>query len=313
VVGESGSGKSVLARSVMRLLEPPVRASGTVVFDGRDLSALSPESLRRIWGKDISLISQDPMTSLNPVRKIGRQITETVRLHGGLRQNEAIVRAIELLTMVGIPDPARHLRSYPHELSGGMRQRVAIAIAISSSPRLLIADEPTTALDVTIQRQILDLLSGLREKMGMALILITHDLGIVAQRSDRVMVMYGGRVAEVAPTRALFERPSHPYTASLLAAIPRLSSPSHTRLPSIPGQPVDVIDPVSRCRFAPRCQRAQPRCLVEDPPLEVDPVGDHACACFYPVGTARGDEALQTNLAAGHNAAGARLDRAGVT
>ncbi|HMG40812.1 MAG TPA: ABC transporter ATP-binding protein [Acidimicrobiales bacterium] len=284
VVGESGSGKSVLARSVMRLLPSAAWSAGSVTFGGRDLMQLSDDQAREIWGSEIAMVFQNPMTSLNPVMRIGRQITESLELHEGLQGAAASDRAVALLRMVGIPEPASRLRSYPHELSGGMRQRVGIAIAIACSPKLLIADEPTTALDVTIQRKILDLLDRLGRELDMALILITHDLGVVAGRTDRLLVMYGGRVVEQGPTAALFRRPRHPYTASLLAAVPRLHQPSHTRLAAIPGRPVDVVDPAPGCRFAPRCARAQARCTEEDPQLAPAPGSPgHAFACFNPV------------------------------
>ncbi|MCU1457930.1 MAG: peptide transporter, ATP-binding component [Actinomycetia bacterium] len=305
IVGESGSGKSVLARSIMKLTPESAITRGEVTFAGRALTTVSPAEGRAIWGKEIAMIFQNPMTSLNPVMKIGKQITESLKLHLRLNTADARRRAIELLALVGIPEPAARIKAYPYELSGGMRQRVCIAMAIACAPRLLLADEPTTALDVTIQRQILDLLADLCSDTHMAMILITHDLGVVARRTDRVMVMYGGRVVETAPTVKLFVRHFHPYTAALLSAIPRLHRPSHTRLAAIPGRPIDIIDPKPGCRFAPRCERAQPRCTNEDPPLT--PASDdaaHLFACFYPVGTSQGDEALRANRLVGRNAAG---------
>lgn len=308
IVGESGSGKSVLARTIMRLTPSHALTAGRVRFDGRDLRALSRHEGRRIWGKEISMVFQDPMTSLNPVIRVGRQITETLQVHLGLESDEAKTTAIQLLTLVGIPEARRRFRAYPYELSGGMRQRVCIAIALACSPRLLFADEPTTALDVTIQRQILDLLRDLQRTNGMAMVLVTHDLGVVAKRTDRVLVMYAGRVVETASTKVLFNEMRHPYTAALLASIPRIKQPSHTRLAVIGGRPVDVIDPQPGCRFAPRCTSSQPRCTREDPVLTPTGTPGHSFACFYPVGTPEGDEALRVNVEKGSNAVGLRVD-----
>lgn len=304
VVGESGSGKSVLARSIMNLSPSTAHTVGEVTFAGKNLLNLRPKEGAKLWGSEISMVFQDPSTALNPVLRLGRQITETLELHLGLPHSEALAHAADLLRQVGIPEPARRLRMYPHELSGGMRQRVCIAIAIACSPKLLFADEPTTALDVTVQRQILELLSSLQQQNGMAMVLITHDFGVVAGRTHRTMVMYGGRVAETGPTASLFRETRHPYTASLLASIPRLEHEVHSRLAVIPGQPVDVIDPKPGCRFASRCRHAQPRCLAEDPKLTAAPEPGHFFACFYPVGTPDGKAALETNLNAGTNAAG---------
>jgi peptide/nickel transport system ATP-binding protein len=307
IVGESGSGKSVLARTIMNLTPKSSYTTGAVTFSGRDLLHVDPKIDRHVWGAEISMVFQDPSTALNPVLKVGRQITESLKLHLGHDSEDARLRAMELLAQVGIPDPERHFSVYPHQLSGGMRQRICIAIAIACSPRLLFADEPTTALDVTIQRQILDLLSSLQHQRGMAMVLISHDFGVVARRTRRIMVLYAGKVVETGPTTALFEEMKHPYTASLLSSIPRLEHKSHTRLPVIPGQPVDVIDPKPGCRFAPRCRYAQARCLIEDPPLIEASQAGHQFACFYPLGTAEGDDALRVNLAAGRNAAGLKL------
>jgi peptide/nickel transport system ATP-binding protein len=308
IVGESGSGKSVLARTIMRLTPRSASTTGSVKFDGREIATLSGEEARSLWGREIAMVFQDPMTALNPVMRVGRQITEALQFHLKLDKRAARDRALELLRLVGIPEPEQRLRAYPHELSGGMRQRICIAMAISCDPKLLLADEPTTALDVTIQRQILDLLGRLRDETEMAMVLVTHDLGVVAGRTDRVIVMYAGRVVEMGPTMGIYTDPRHPYTDSLLAAIPRLEKPGHTRLVSIAGRPVDVIDPKPMCRFAPRCRRAQPQCVEEDPPLTPlasDPA--HFYACFYPIGSPEGDEALKANLASGHNAAGLEL------
>jgi peptide/nickel transport system ATP-binding protein len=308
IVGESGSGKSVLAKTIMNLTPGSAVTSGSVEFDGRDIRGISGTKARDVWGAQISMIFQDPATALNPVMKIGRQIAESLELHRGLTRAQATARAVALMHDVGIPDPPRRLGNYPHELSGGMRQRVGIAIAISCAPQLLLADEPTTALDVTIQRQILDLLADLQEKTGMAVILVTHDFGVIANRAHRAMVLYAGRIAEIGPTAALFRETRHPYTASLLASIPRLEQANHSRLEIIPGHPVDVIDPKPGCRFAPRCAYAQPRCVAEDPPLRDGSSPGHSFACFFPVGSAEGEDARRRNSDAGVTGAGLRLD-----
>jgi len=291
IVGESGSGKSVMARAIMRLL--PKRA--TVNLDGevyltrdglrQELLTLPEKSLRAIRGSAMAMVFQDPMTALNPVLTIAVQLCEPLRLHLQLGRNEARARAIELLTRVGIPDPATRLNQYPHQLSGGMRQRVVIAIAIACNPRLLIADEPTTALDVTVQRQILDGLAGLQRERQMGMVLITHDLGVVASRADHIAVMYAGRIVEYAPVHTLFSAMCHPYTEALLKSIPRLSDPAHTRLMAIPGRAPQVIDPAPGCAFAPRCPNAQARCRAETPALMVAGHPQHRHACFYPVGS----------------------------
>ena len=309
VVGESGSGKSVLVRSLMNLVPSKAVRGGRVLFEGRDLVSLPPREARRLWGAEISMVFQDPMTSLNPVVRIGRQITETLTLHKGLSRRDARQRAVELLYSVGIPGSSKRLDNYPHELSGGMRQRVCIAMALACEPKLVLADEPTTALDVTIQCQILDLLQRLQAERDMAMILVTHNLGIAAGRTDEIAVMYGGRIVEHGPTAQLFDATRHPYTAALLASIVRLEQPSKTRLTAIPGRPTNAIDPKPGCRFAPRCRSAQPRCLTEDPPLITPSADGHAFACFYPVGTAEGAEALARNEAEGHTAAGLTLTR----
>jgi len=285
IVGESGSGKSVLVRSIMGLLPSTAEVAGRVEFAGQDLAALSSRARRRLWGARIAMVFQDPMTSLNPVRRIGVQLTDPLRVHSDLSHRQARQRALELLALVGIPEPARRIDQYPHELSGGMRQRVMIAIAVSCQPELLIADEPTTALDVTVQQQILDLLQRLQQDLGMAMILITHDLGVVAGRTRRVLVMYAGRVVEEAATPQLFARPHHPYSVGLLASIPRIEAASRTRLVPIPGRPPDMVALPASCRFAARCRFVQDRCRAEDPPLVDIDTGGHRCACFYPVGT----------------------------
>jgi peptide/nickel transport system ATP-binding protein len=307
IVGESGSGKSVLVRSIMNILPRSATIEGTVLFEGKDVRSLPKNERQHFWGTQIAMVFQDPMTSLNPVKKIGKQITDPLRYHLNLNKDAARTRAIELLDQVGIPEPARRLHQYPHELSGGMRQRVGIAIALSCKPKLLIADEPTTALDVTVQKQILDLLQTLQNDMHMAMILITHDLGVVAGRAKRISVMYGARTAETADTRTLFASMRHPYTEALLSSIPRIENPSHTRLSAIAGRPPDMVAPPPGCRFAPRCRYAQDKCLVDAPPLFPASEPGHRFACFYPVGTAEGAKALASNQAAGITAAGLDL------
>ncbi|MGO8918787.1 MAG: ABC transporter ATP-binding protein [Stellaceae bacterium] len=282
IVGESGSGKTMLSRAVLRLLPASARVTGAARFDGRDLLRLRREALRRLRGRELAVIFQDPMTSLNPVLGIGSQIAEAVREHLGLGPQAAMARAVALLAEVGIPEPERRARQYPHQMSGGMRQRVAIAIALSCEPRLLIADEPTTALDVTVQAQILDLLARERQQRQMAMILITHDLAIVAGRTDEVAVMYAGRIVERAPTRALFKRMRSPYAEALMAAIPKLHAAPHTRLAAIGGAPPDPTRPLPGCAFSPRCRYARERCRGEAPALAVED-GDHAYACWFPL------------------------------
>jgi oligopeptide/dipeptide ABC transporter ATP-binding protein len=260
IVGESGCGKTVTALSIIRLLPtPPARiVGGQLLFQGRDLTTLPERELEDIRGSEIAMIFQDPMTSLNPTLTIGMQITETIRRHSNLSKRAARVRAIELLEEVGLPRAASRLDDYPHRLSGGMRQRVMIAIAISCDPALLIADEPTTALDVTVQAQVLDLLAEMRDAHDMAMIVITHDMGVVADIADEVLVMYAGQVVEQAPVLELFDRPEHPYTEALLGALPQIEDPGvrHRRLTAIPGRPPDLLDPPETCRFAERCKYA---------------------------------------------------------
>ncbi|WP_300681870.1 ABC transporter ATP-binding protein [Nocardioides sp.] len=286
IVGESGSGKSVLGRTIMGLHTngPVTTIGGTVEFDGIDLHSLKPAQMRELWGSRIGMVFQDPMTALNPVKKIGTHLTETVRKHRGLGRAEARERALELLAQVGIPDPKRRIDQYPHEMSGGMRQRVVIAMALANEPDLLIADEPTTALDVTVQRQILDLLDRLQAELGMAIILISHNLGVVAGRADRVAVMYAGRVVETSPAASLFAAPHHPYAEALLAAIPRLELAPHLRLDAIDGAPPNMLRPPAGCRFAARCRYAAADCLDVMPALDPVP-GDpaHRFACHHPV------------------------------
>jgi peptide/nickel transport system ATP-binding protein len=281
IVGESGSGKTMLSRAILRLLPPNATLTGSVCLDGQELTGLGPEALRRLRGRSIAVVFQDPMTSLNPVLTIGTQIVETLQVHLELDSAAARARAIELLGAVGLPAPEQRLRQYPHQLSGGMRQRVAIAIAVSCEPRLLFADEPTTALDVTVQAQILDLLAREQQRRHMAMLLITHDLGIVAGRTDEVAVMYAGKVVERAPTRTLFKAMRMPYTEALLAAIPRVDAAPHTPLAAISGRPPDMTRLPPGCAFAPRCPRAGERCTRERPSLSG--AFGHAFACWNPI------------------------------
>jgi peptide/nickel transport system ATP-binding protein len=283
IVGESGCGKTMLSRAILQLLPKKARLSGRVIFDGRDLGRLNAKALRKLRARSIAVVFQDPMTSLNPVLTIGTQLIETLQEHLELDAVAAKRRGAELLAAVGIPAPEQRLAQYPHQLSGGMRQRVAIAIALSCEPKLLIADEPTTALDVTIQAQILDLLGREQRRRHMAMILITHDLGVVAGRTDEVAVMYAGRVVERAPTRVLFKNMQMPYTAALLAAIPRMDAAPHTPLPAISGRPPDPTRRLTGCAFAPRCRYAGGRCLREKPKLVSAELPDHYYACFHPL------------------------------
>ncbi|MEV7005151.1 ABC transporter ATP-binding protein [Streptosporangium sp. NPDC051022] len=290
VVGESGSGKSVLGRTIMGLYRsgPGMTVSGRVEFDGRDVHTLSPRALRGLWGADVGMVFQDPMTALNPVKKVGPHLTESLRKHRRMSRSDAAARAEELLNLVGIPEPRRRLGQYPHELSGGMRQRVVIAMALANDPKLLVADEPTTALDVTVQKQILDLLDRLQAELGMAIILISHNLGVVAGRADRVAVMYAGRMVETASSGALFGGARHPYTEALLDSIPRLADAPHMRLEAINGSPPNMTAPPPGCRFAPRCRYAGQDCAEELPGMTTDDGGDvtkadHLFACHHPV------------------------------
>jgi peptide/nickel transport system ATP-binding protein len=304
VVGESGCGKSVLSRSIMNLLQKRgVTRSGSVAFDGVETTKLSIKESRKMYGTGMSMIFQDPMTSLNPVVKIGRQLTESLRLHFDMNKEFALETAEELLRSVGIPEPKRRLSEYPHQLSGGMRQRVVIAIALACGPKLLFADEPTTALDVTVQKQILNLLARQQAERKMAMILVTHDLGVVAGRADEIMVMYAGQAVEKAPTAKLFSSMRHPYTAALLNSIPKTSDPSHTRLEAIPGRPPRLIDPPEGCRFAPRCNYATDQCLTEMPPL-LAAAGDpeHLFRCWHPLTVTSKSAAVaaSTNVSVGN-------------
>ena len=288
VVGESGCGKSVTAKTVMKLIDmPPGKiVAGQVLWQGRDLVPLSPQEMQAIRAKEIAIIFQEPMTSLNPVFTVGEQIAESLRLHEGLSRKDAMDRAVEMLRLVRIPTPERRVSDYPHQFSGGMRQRVMIAIALACKPKLLIADEPTTALDVTIQAQILDLMAELKSSMGMAVMLITHAMGVVAEVAQRVVVMYAGRVVEEAPVEELFARPRHPYTQGLIRSIPRIDTAAthKTRLEAIAGTVPKLVAPASGglaegCRFAPRCKHASPACTASTPPLR-DIGHGHKVACI---------------------------------
>jgi peptide/nickel transport system ATP-binding protein len=283
LVGESGCGKSVTSLSIMRLIaSPPGRVvGGTIRFDGRDLLALSEPEMRKVRGNEISMIFQEPMTSLNPVLTIGRQIAESLVLHRGMTRADAMARTVELLRLVNIPEPARRAAEYPHQMSGGMRQRVMIAMALACDPKLLIADEPTTALDVTIQAQILDLMRELQAKTGTAILLITHDLGVVAEMAQRVVVMYAGRKVEEAPVGELFAHPRHPYTRGLMNSMPRLGSSlgARQRLQEIPGMVPSLREPLAGCAFAARCAYAVEACRTGVPPFDPKAPG-HAVACW---------------------------------
>ncbi len=300
VVGESGSGKTVLSRSIMGLLGGKnVIRNGSVRYEGTEIIGYSAKQMSSVWGAEMSMIFQDPMTSLNPVMKIGKQITESLHRHLDVDKDEAKQTAVALLKSVGIPAPEQRLEEYPHQLSGGMRQRVTIAIALACGPKILFADEPTTALDVTVQAQILDLLEDQQRERHMAMILVTHDLGVVRTRADEIIVMYGGKVVEQAPTRTLFSSKKMPYTEALLRSIPRLDMPSHTRLDAIPGRPPNLISPPKGCNFAPRCRYVQQRCLEERPPLVEAETPGHFYRCFFPIGTPENADALERNQAAG--------------
>jgi oligopeptide/dipeptide ABC transporter ATP-binding protein len=283
IVGETGSGKTLSMLAVMGLLPPTVRRTGGQIrFEGLDLGALRPRELRRLRGRELAMVYQDPATSLNPLMTIGDQIEEALSAHG-VRRPQARTRVHEALAQVGIPDPERTARAYPHQFSGGMRQRAMIATALVLSPKLLIADEPTTALDVTIQQQILALVRRLQDETGMAIVWITHDLGVVARLVDRVVVMYAGHVVEQAPTRELFRRPQHPYTAGLLASLPNPLDPSRPPLAQIAGTPPDATQAPAGCPFHDRCPQAIERCVSERPPLTAR-AGGSAAACWVPPG-----------------------------
>jgi oligopeptide/dipeptide ABC transporter ATP-binding protein len=282
LVGESGCGKSVSALSIMRLVAQPAGriVSGKILFKGRDLLQLSEEEMRKVRGREIGMVFQEPMTSLNPVLTIGRQLTEGLEIHLGMSPADARARAVELLGLVGIPDAARRLRQYPHQFSGGMRQRMMIAMALACQPSLILADEPTTALDVTIQAQILELMRSLSRRLGAAMLIITHNLGVVARYADRVNVMYAGRIIERATARELYARPRHPYTLGLLKSVPRLDEPIRARLDPIEGQPPDLTRLSRGCAFVPRCVFRTERCTVERPDLRPVDDAEHVAACW---------------------------------
>ncbi len=286
IVGESGSGKTILSRTIMGLI--PTRGTirgGSVRYNGHEIGGLGMKEMRRFWGQEMSMIFQDPMSSLNPLMTIGRQIAEPLRVHLGMSKSDARATAERLLSDVGIPEPTKRVDQYPHELSGGMRQRVMIAIALACGPTVLFADEPTTALDVTVQAQILDLIQDQRTDRNMSVVLVTHDLGVVANHTDDIAVMYAGQIVEVAPTVALFADMKMPYTEALMRSIPKLSSPSHTRLEAIGGRPPDLVNPPKGCRFAPRCPYVQEKCRSEQPPLTEIGASGHFFRCWYPVGS----------------------------
>ena len=284
IVGESGCGKTMTALSIMNLLPSGGHiASGSIKLSGQEISSLSEEQMRNIRGNEIGMIFQDPLTSLNPTMTVGKQIAEVVSLHRQVSKDEAMARAAEVLDLVGIPRVQERIKEYPHQFSGGMRQRVMIAMALACEPKLLIADEPTTALDVTIQKQILELIDDLRRRLGMAVILVTHDLGVIAGRADRVAVMYAGRIDEITDTETLFTRPRHPYTEALFQALPDKAAEVGERLYSIPGIPPDLVNPPVGCRFAARCRYVQDKCRAEEPVLAGEVVG-HEFRCFFPVG-----------------------------
>jgi oligopeptide/dipeptide ABC transporter ATP-binding protein len=287
VVGESGSGKSLMLRAILRLLSQIAQTSGSIAWRGRDLAALAEPEMRALRGGEIAIVFQEPMSALNPVLTIGQQITESLAEHLGLRGRSARSRAAEVLDLVGIPDARRRLSSYPHEFSGGMRQRAMLGIALAAGPKLLLADEPTTALDVTIQDQILKLLLRLRRELSMSVVLVTHDLGIVAETCDRVAVLYSGRIMETGPVETILTRPAHPYTLGLINSVPQAKD-ARQHLAAIPGTPPDPLRLPPGCRFAPRCFLTSPDCARKQPELRAL-AADHATACLYPHAVVRGE------------------------
>ena len=293
LVGESGCGKSMTAMSVMKLLpNGGYIAGGSIKLDGQDLVPLDDDDMRKVRGNDVAVIFQDPMTSLNPTMTVGKQIAETLRIHRGWNSNQAMARAEEVLRVVGMPRPAERLNTFPHQLSGGLRQRVMIAMALACEPKLLIADEPTTALDVTIQAQILSLLDSLKREFKMAILLITHDMGVIAGRADRVAVMYAGKIVEEAGIEELFAHVRHPYTEALLQSIPKADQDQSQALYSIPGIPPDLSNPPVGCRFNPRCRYATNECKTYEPMLDGED-STHVYACYHPVGGTRPSRAVR--------------------
>ncbi len=297
IVGESGSGKTVLSRSIIGLLPTQnVTQTGTATINGSEIIGTRHKDLLKIWGSEVAMVFQDPMTALTPTRRVGQQIAESLRINLNLSRKDANLRAIELLRQVGIPSPERRARAYPNQLSGGMRQRVMIAIAIACGPEFLVADEPTTGLDVTVQAQVLDLITDLRAKSNLTMILVTHDLGVVATRTDNVAVMYAGRIVEQAPTAALFARVAMPYTKGLLDSTPRIDAPSHTRLSSIEGRPPDLVNPPEGCAFAPRCTYATDECRTVRPELVRSTLdANHLFACHHPLNGHQAASSLTEN------------------
>ena len=288
IVGESGSGKTVLARTVMGLQpRTNVTVTGSVLLNGHEMVGVSEDEKRKYWGTEVAMVFQDPMTSLNPVMRIGKQIDETLRVRLGMSKDDAKAKAIELLELVGIPSPSQRYSAFPGQLSGGMRQRVVIATALACSPKLLMADEPTTGLDVTIQAQILNLLEDLKEQFHMSVVLITHDLGVVATRTSRIIVMYAGRIVEMGTTREVFTNHRMPYTRALLESSPKVSNPSHTRLITIPGRPPNLLKLSQGCSFAPRCAYATDRCHQQRPELQIAEEPGHSFACWNPLPSKR--------------------------
>jgi peptide/nickel transport system ATP-binding protein len=298
IVGESGSGKSMLMKSILGIAPRAARVTGKVRFDGVDLSTLKERERRKLLGRRVGVVFQNPMTSLNPVVRVGRQIEEANRYHFGTGKKAARRLAIDLLAAVGLPDPEECYGQYPHQFSGGMKQRIMIATALACHPDLLIADEATTALDVTIQKNILDLLQTIQQERHMSMILVTHNLGIVAGRTDEVAVMYSGRLVERGPTEEIFGDPRHRYTEALLSAIPRTNQPAHTKLRVIPGRPPEVLRPIPGCPFAPRCGAAEPRCSESTPPLTHTADENHTFVCYVPVGSTSSPQATRRRVPA---------------